>query len=111
MVLKEVSNILLYACDVSLQVGQFIKPSVILRGSQGQQAAMHIHKNSMLSLLKSNGTPYTSSTLSQILSDIEGATADFRTDFSGKGHREMSVKLPRSAVPESKLRTIDACKC
>jgi len=56
-----------------------------------------------------SGTPYSSTNFTQVCHKVDGASADFRSDF-GNGHRELSIKIPQQAIGEDQLRTIDSCE-
>ena len=70
---------------------------------------MHIHKAELTRVLTRAGTPYSSANYSTLCSGINGASADFRSNF-GKTQRELSIKIPREAVNKDQLQTIDSCE-
>ena len=90
------------------KVCHWLKRSVKLRNSS-LGAAVHILKADLTDVLAKAGTPYTTINFSQVCRGIDGASADFRTEF-GKGHRELSIKIPRQAINEDQLKVIDSCK-
>ena len=72
-------------------------------------AAIHIFKADLADILAKAGTPYTATNFSQVCREVNGASADFRTNF-GNGHRELSIKIPHQALNEDQLKTIDGCE-
>lgn len=92
------------------KIHKWVKPSVTQRGAGQGGPAIHIHKAELTRILSNAGTPYTSANISTVCAGINGASADFRSDF-GKSHRELSVKIPREAVNEDHLKNIDSCEC
>lgn len=91
-----------------LKVCQWLRPSVKLRNST-LGSAIHILKADLADLLAKAGTPYTTINFAQVCRGIDGASADFRSQF-GKGQRELSMKIPRQAINEDQLKVIDSCK-
>lgn len=90
------------------KVGSWIKPCIKVRDS-ALGDAIHILKANLTDFLSKAGTPYSSTNLLQVCRAVNGANADFRSDF-GNGKREASIKLPRQALHEDNLKTIDSCK-
>ena len=91
-----------------VKVCHWLKRSVKLKNSS-LGAAVHILKADLTDVLAKAGTPYTTINFSQVCRGIDGASANFRTEF-GKGHRELSIKIPRQAINEDQLKVIDSCK-
>ena len=60
-------------------------------------------------MLGKAGTPYSTTNFTQVCREVDGANVDFRSDF-GNGHRDLSIRIPRKAVNEEQLTTIDSCK-
>ena len=50
-------------------------------------------------MLAKAGTPNSANNFVQVCSEVDGANADFRSDF-GNGHREIAIKIPRLTVKE-----------
>ncbi|XP_068723543.1 uncharacterized protein [Montipora capricornis] len=92
--------------DTQEQVGSWIKPCVKVRDS-ALGDAIHILRANLTDFLSKSGTPYSSTNLLQVCRAVNGANADFRSDF-GNGKREASIKLPRQALHEDHLKTIDS---
>lgn len=90
------------------KVGSWIKPCIKVRDS-ALGDAIHILKANLTDFLSKAGTPYSSTNLLQVCRAVNGANADFRSDF-GNGKREASIKLPCQALHEDHLKTIDSCK-
>ena len=90
------------------KVQDWLKPCVSLRIS-AQGSAIHVLKSELSLILAKAGTPYSANNFAQFCSEVDGASADFRSDF-GNGHRGISIKIPSTAVNEEHLKQIDSCK-
>lgn len=90
------------------KVREWLKSCVRLRIST-HGSEIYILKSELSLILAKAGTPYSANNFAQVCSEVDGASADFRSDF-GNGDREISIKIPRLAVNEEQLKQIDSCK-
>ena len=91
------------------KVRNWIRPCVKVRDSALCDSAIHILRANLTDTLSKAGTPYSSTNLLQVCRVVNGANADFRSNF-GNGKREASMKIPRQALDEDHLKAIDGCK-
>ena len=86
------------------KIDTWIKPKVLQRGN-GEGETIHVIK----SVLTEKLVDYRKNEIVKIFKSVPGCHVDFRSSFNGK--REHCYKIPRNAVEQEILQTIDGCKC
>jgi hypothetical protein len=68
------------------------------------------HGGTILNILSSAGTQYSYEDLRNICYGIDGTNPDFCSRFESGSQKEISIKLPRTALKEEICYSIDSCK-